>query len=386
MEIKNLKKAASRILDAVRSKERVILYGDADMDGAASVIILKETIRNLGGQVSAVYFPDREVEGYGISKKGLDYLKKFAPALLITLDCGIGNFREVRMAKKLGFEVIIIDHHEALDKLPEASVTVDPKQGGDKYPFKGLATVGIIYKLSELLLKNKLTGLLEKSFLELTAIATIADMMPREADNKIFIKKGLSSLENSPRPGLRVLFNLEPFRSLPLPQKIDKINSLLNIRNVKNRLPAAFRILTASDEIEVENLAKSLLKEGIKKKERIKEITTEIEKAVSEKSSSPIIFEGSNKWKLVFLGTAASIISQKYQKPVFLYKRGKTESQGSIRAPAGFDFDVVKTMKDCSGFLQTYGGHPLAAGFSVKTKNLEKLKNCLIRQFSKCKK
>ena len=126
-QIKNLKKAAERILKAIKRKERIILYGDADLDGISSVIILKETINSLGGKVSAVYFPDREIEGYGITEIGLRDLKKHTPALLIAVDCGIGNFKEVKLAKKLGFEVIIVEHHEVLDRLPQAEIIVNPK-------------------------------------------------------------------------------------------------------------------------------------------------------------------------------------------------------------------------------------------------------------------
>ena len=130
MEIKNLKKAADRIKKAIRDKERIVLYGDADLDGAGSIIILKESIKNLGGQTPFIYFPDREKEGYGINEKALKSLKKLAPALFIAMDCGIINFKEIKMANSFGFEVIIIDHHQVLDELPEASIVVDPKQKG----------------------------------------------------------------------------------------------------------------------------------------------------------------------------------------------------------------------------------------------------------------
>jgi len=120
MEIKNLKKAANRIQKAIKEKERIILYGDADLDGVTTTILLKEAIKNLGGEIASIYFPDREKDGYGITKNGLHSLKEIAPALLITLDLGITNFEEILLAKKLGFEVIIIDHHEILDKLPQA--------------------------------------------------------------------------------------------------------------------------------------------------------------------------------------------------------------------------------------------------------------------------
>ncbi len=378
-EIKDLKKAAKRILLAIKSKENIIIYGDSDMDGVSSVIILKEAIKNLNGEITTVYFPDREKDGYGINEKALSYLKKYSPALLITVDCGIGNFKEVKIAKKLGIEVIIVDHHEILGKVPNASVVVDPKQPGDKYPFKQFAAVGLVFKLSEVLLGKKMTGALRKNFLELAAMATIADMMPRIADNEKIIEEGLSSLKESWRPGIQSLLNIKSFDSLNSIQQVNKMNSLLNIPDVKDGLPASFRLLTSSDIKEAEKLAKILFQKNIQKREEIREIILLLEDKIPEKLKGSIIFEGSSDWHLILLGTAASIISHRYQRPVFLYKKGKGESPGSIRAPSGYN--VVEAMKSCSKNLITYGGHPQAAGFRIKNENLEEFKECLTKYF-----
>ena len=146
-KIKNIEKAAKRIKEAVKNNERIILYGDSDLDGISSVVILEEAIKNLGGHVDCAFFPDRETDGYGINLKALDMLKEKVPAILITLDLGIGNLKEVDIANEMGFEVIIIDHHEPLEGTPRASIIVDPKQGDDPYTFKGLANVGVTYNL-----------------------------------------------------------------------------------------------------------------------------------------------------------------------------------------------------------------------------------------------
>ena len=392
MEIKNLKKVASRILKAIKKQEKIIIYGDADLDGVASVIILKEAIKNLSGPtrngylISAVYFPDREVEGYGISEKGLNYLKKIAPALLITLDCGIGNFKEVKIANKFGFEVIIIDHHEVLDELPKASLIVDPKQRGDKYPFKELANAGLSFKLSELLLKGNLTENLRKNFLELVAIATIADMMPREDENKIFIEEGLKSIENSWRPGIRAFFSphLQERWGVNLNQKISKIISILNIRDVAPHQgpgggPASFRLLTSPDLEESKKIISRLIEKSAIRKQKIEEITQEIEERI-QKGANPIIFEGDSGWDFTLISPVASIICQRYQKPTFIYKILKDESQGTVRVPAGIN--SVALMKKCSKYPITYGGHPLASGFRIKNENLEKFKKCLTKYYN----
>lgn len=380
-EIKNLKKAADRILKAIKSQEKIILFGDADLDGIASVVILRESIKNLGGEVGAIYFPDREKEGYGVSRKALDCLKKYAPALLIAVDCGIGNFEEVKIAKKLKFEIIIIDHHEILDKVPSPAIVVDPKQKGDRYPFKYFAAAGLVFNLAEVLLKKNLTESLRKDFLELAALATISDMMPQEEDNKKIIEKGLASLEKSWRPGIQALLELEPFQELPLFQKVYKINSLLNIKDIESQMPAAFRLLTSSEKKEAEKLANHLLEKNIQKKERIKEISEDLERKIFGKSEEPIIFEGDSQWEISLLGVVASIFAKNFKKPTFLFKKLGEETQGTIRAPSGFE--LVKAMKGFSKDLITYGGHAQAAGFRIKTDNLNKFKEHLVEYFTK---
>lgn len=401
MEIKNLEKAAKRIKKAIKKGEKIILYGDSDLDGVSSVIILKETIKNLNGKISAVYFPDRENEGYGITKTGLTTLKHFSPALFIVMDLGIGNFKEVKIAKKLGFEVIIIDHHEILDKLPSASIVVDPKQKGDKYPFKFLAATGISFKLSELLLGTstrpppsrcvrapKLTKKLRENFLELVALATIADMMPKVEENQIFIDEGLESLGRTFRPGLKAFFSTEDGNLLSLKEMSQKIISSLNAGEKIDHLNEIYLLLTEKDERAAEELAKKLLEKGHQRKIRIGEIVDEIEERIEKMPAlynpggtymgeEKITFEGSAHWSLTLLGAVASRICQRYQAPTFLFKIGKVESQGTVRVPSGID--SVKLMQQCSKLLETYGGHPQASGFRIKNKNLEKFKQCLIK-------
>lgn len=384
-EIKNLKKAAQRILKAIKNKEKIILYGDADVDGTGSVIILKESIRNLNGQVQKIYFPDREKEGYGLNERALNYLKKWAPALLIVLDCGIGNFSEVKLAKKLGFEIIIIDHHQILNKLPQASIIVDPKQKGDKYSFKELATIGIAFKLSQILLRRKMTTALEKNFLELVALGTIADMMPQREENQDFIQKGLKNIRQSWRPGIRAFFEMEPFKDYnDLIKQVSKIISILNVRDMKNRLPANFRVLTASSLREAKAIISLLLEKNLQRKEKIEKMVSQVKEKLSLKLPEAIIFEGDSFWELTLLSPLASLICREYQKPTFLYKKEKHQSQGAVRVPK--EFNGVKAMINCHHLLETYGGHPLAAGFRIKNENLEKFKDCLNNYFKKCQK
>ncbi len=379
-KIKNLDKTAKRTLKAIKDKERIILYGDADTDGISSVIILKETIRNLGGKVSIIYFPDRETEGHGLNEKALDSLKTEAPGLIFLLDCGISNFQEIEKAKKMGFEVIIIDHHEILGKIPKASIVVNPKQKGDLYPFKNFASAGLVYKLSEVLLKDKICLNLRESFLELAALATLSDMMPKTDDNKVLIEQGLQSLSNTLRPGLQALFEIEPVvKMVDIHQKISTIISYLNAGRAKNHLNESYLLLTTVQRKRARNLAEKLRERKFAKQQRIEEMTTEIKKMLDLKINPIVIFNGSVFWSINLLGPVASKICQSYKRPTFIYQKGKEQSVGSVRTPDGLN--GVRAMESCSQYLKGYGGHPLAAGFTVPNENLEKFEKCLNQYF-----
>lgn len=379
-EIKNLKKASNRILKAIKNKEKIIIYGDADLDGTASVVILEEAIKNLKGNIAAVYFVDRENEGYGINKNALTFLKPFAPALLIALDLGITNFEEVKIAKKIGLKTIIIDHHQVIGSLPDASIIVDPKQKGDNYPFKEFAATGLVYKLVKVMLKDKMSNSLDNSFLELVALATIADMMPREEDNKIYIEKGLQSLKNTQRIGLKVFFEIKSLKNLKEKEKVQKIVSTLNVSEIKNHLTEAYLLFACQNKRKAKNLVEKLLDRNEARRFQIKDIVEQVEEKILDRPDS-IIFEGDIGWPNALIGSVASRVCNKHKKPCFIFNEKKEKSIGAVRMPSGID--AVKAMKSCQKLLVTFGGHAPAAGFTIKNENLEKFRKCLIKYFNK---
>lgn len=384
MELKNLAKAAQRIQKAIKRKESIVLYGDADLDGVTSVIILKETILNLGGRVKAVYFPDREKEGYGITLTALSKLKRFSPALLIAMDLGITNFTEIQKAKSLGFDVILIDHHQVIKKLPPADIVVDPHQRGERYPFKGFAACGLTFKLSENLLENRVSPSLRKGLGELAALGTIADMMPQEADNRNIVEEGLSGIGETWRPGLKVFLESQEFlRRTGLLSKIGYLISVLNVRDIQKGLPAAFRLLTISNGTEARELLEFLEKKHKVRHEEIERIVQSVLRRQEMAAAPSLIFDGDASFDYVLLGAAASVLANKYRKPVFLYKKKGVECLGSARAPSGFD--TVRAMEHCSPLLTVFGGHPPASGFRVRTKNIKKFETCLAEYFVKHK-
>jgi len=375
-KIKNLEKASERIKQAVQKKERIILYGDSDLDGISSVVILEEAIKSLGGNVDSVFFPDREKDGYGINLKALKMLKEKTPALFITLDLGISNVKEVELANKMGLEVIIIDHHETLVGIPKASIIVDPKQESDSYPFKGLANVGITFNLCEELLGNKISINLRNSFLELTALGTIADMVPQIEQNQKIIEEGLRSLRTTFRPALQAFSDILGFDGSLL-----KIISALNAAESTDFQNESYKLLTSSDIVECKEIVQRLINKNKDKQQQVQNVIQEIERRILQKPDEKIIFEGDPAWKLTLAGSVSSILCNKYQKPVFIFKKGDKESCGSVRSPKGTN--SVEAMKTCSDFLLTYGGHAQASGFRVKNENLIKFKSCLNNYFSK---
>ncbi|MDO8470789.1 MAG: DHH family phosphoesterase [bacterium] len=378
MEIKNLKKAAQRLQKAVKDKERVILYGDADLDGITSALILQEALKNLGGQVAACYFPDREKEGYGITLAALEKLKPLSPALLVSMDLGIGNVEEVPLAHKAGFEVLIIDHHEVIKGLPKPALVVDPKQEGDTYPFKEFATCGLCFRLAELLLGSQMTDSVKKSLVELAGLGTIADMMPRKEDNILIVEEGYEALFESWRPGIRTFFDMQPFgKTESRSQLIDQMISVLNARDAKDGMPAAWRLLTVSSTEEARVMIEEFIEKNRVRKEKTRSIVEETRKRMVSKD--PIIFEGDTFFEYELLGSASSILAREYDKPVFLYKDLGDMSLGSVRTPDGYN--SVEAMKASDHLLHTYGGHPHASGFRIENSKRNQFRDNLREYF-----
>jgi len=378
--IKNLKEAADRIRQAVDNKEKIILYGDSDADGITSVVILEETIKNLGGKADVVLFPNREDDGYGINARALELVKNEAPALFVTLDLGIANVKEVQALNELGFEVIVIDHHEPQQVIPNAKVVVDPKQKDDQSQFTYLANVGLTFKLAEQILGHNFSAQLKNSFLELTALATISDMVPQIEDNKMFIEEGLRSLKNTFRPGLRAFLDILGEGEV-VSNGFYKIISAINAAESVDFKNEAYTLLTSTSLDKAKDLAQHLISKTTYKQIKIKEIAEEVERRIVQKKDEVIIFEGDPAWRLVLAGPVASILFSKYNKPTFIYKKGDTESIGSVRSPK--DTNSVDAMKTCADFLITFGGHAQASGFRLKNEDLGKFKEKLSEYFLK---
>ncbi|OHA69216.1 MAG: hypothetical protein A3B24_00370 [Candidatus Wildermuthbacteria bacterium RIFCSPLOWO2_01_FULL_48_16] len=380
MAIKNLQKAALRLRQAIKKQERVILYGDTDMDGVTSVIILEEALKNLGANIVDVYFPDREKEGYGITPTALQKLKKHVPAILLVSDLGISNFKEIEEARKLGFFVMLVDHHEVLGKLPKANIIVNPRQKAETYAFREFAACGLALRLAQKLLGPRASQSVLKGLVELAALGTIADIMPREKDNVEIIEQGMKDFHKTWRPGLKAFFETGILVPSDVPGNIGSLIAMLNVRDESHRLPGAYRLLTSTNSQDARELARVLQEKSEVRRRNIREIAETIHNRVKDRSA-PLLLDGGSSFEYVLLGAAASILAKEFQKPIFLYKKKGEECLGSVRSPHGYD--TVKAMKSCAKLLITYGGHPVASGFRLKTENLKKFEQCLAEYFKK---
>ncbi|MCK9577994.1 DHH family phosphoesterase [bacterium] len=390
-KIKNIDILAEMIKKAVLKKEQIILFGDSDMDGVSATVIAKEAINNYAffqkKEVSVfAYFPDRKNEGYGLNDVVLPYIIKKHPkgGLLITLDCGITNFEQVKRARAAGFVVAILDHHKPVeDELPDADLIVAPKQNEDNYPFKDFSNAGLSYKLAEELLGKSMTVLFKENLLELVALATIADMMPEKDENIDYIYNGLKNIENSQRPILKAFFsiyNLGEFNSKR--DLIHRINSCFNFSAMDdNHVCLLYHILSEVDFETAKQEAKELIEENQRRQFEINALIDEIRQSVDSKLGTNIVFEGNPNWGIEYLGSIASKLALYYNKPVFLYQRYDELSRGTVRLPK--KYDAVKAMESCKNLLITFGGHPPAAGFTVSNGNIEKFQLALVDYFNK---
>lgn len=364
----NLQKVAEKI-DSFQ--EEIIVFSDADMDGVASALILQRTLQALSKDFSC-FFADKEKRGYGLKPAAVDLFSDKDSGLIITLDCGISNFEGIKKAKREGFEVIVIDHHEPHDRLPEADLIVCPKNDEEDY-FKDIPNAVIALRLGEELLDEK-----RDDFYEFASLAITGDMMPHKETNaeilgrslpKFPVTKGMKSFQK--------VLGLQDARQL-----LDKAVPFLNVTEMVAGSPESFLFFDVENDDYREDMAQRLIEKHEKRGEKVKEI---VEKGIEidENNSEEILFFGDEDWSNFLLGKVASKLVQKLKKPVFVYRKSEP-ARGSVRVPEGLN--AVEAMEDSEDILDNYGGHPPAAGFTVESENLEEFKNNLIQYFKECEK
>lgn len=375
----DMQKAVDRINEAIENEEKILVYGDYDADGITSTVLLVETLISMGANVSS-YIPNRFEEGYGPNKEAFTKIIDSGITLIITVDNGIAGVEEVDLANELGCDVIVTDHHKIQDTIPNAYAIIHPEHPEGNYPFKKLAGVGVAFKLAHALLE-----IFPDFLLDLVAIGTIADMVSITDENRIFVKQGLELINDDPRIGLKMLLELSGIDTKIDEQTVGfyiapKLNSIGRMDSAKLGLtflmaeePVTARAL--AEQIEQYNIQRKQVTEDI-----VKDVTSKIEN--SEKKQKNVIMV-SGEYHEGVLGIVASNIVEKYQKPVFIMNEKEGVLKGSARSI--FDFNIYIAMNKISDLFLAFGGHTLAAGFSFKKSNFEKIEEFLDKEFEEFK-
>jgi single-stranded-DNA-specific exonuclease len=384
----NMEAAMDLIIKHIKEGSKIIIYGDYDADGVTSTAILIEILTTLKANLEP-YIPDRVTEGYGLNKKAISDLAKNGAKLIITVDGGIRSKEEVKLAKGLGLDVIITDHHvapEKYDDLPDCLI-VNPLVAGEKYPYKKLAGAGVAFKVAKALIskstlpkesKNKL----EEKILDLVAIGTVADCVSLIGENRNLVKRGLEVLNNTNLPagrhgrvGLKELISIAEIKV-----KIDSWNIAFQIAprlNAAGRMDhanTAFELLVIKNKEEAQALARRLNEKNIDRqritKEIVEQISSDFEQSAMDDKIIIAVSPRDNIWNEGVIGLAAGKLSERYYRPALVITRGEEGLKGSGRSID--EFNIMEAIEECAEFLEKYGGHPAACGFSLKEENLEK--------------
>ena len=389
--MKDMDLAAERICRALDLGERIVIYGDYDVDGVTSVSALKLYLDSKGGDVG-YYIPKRDTDGYGVSMGAIERLAAEGCDLIITVDTGITAAEEIKKAKELGMDVVVTDHHECQDVLPAAEAVVNPKRGDCGYPFCELAGVGVVFKLmcaleSSLCPDDSMAECVRRiarEYCDLVAIGTIADVMPVVDENRLIISYGLSLIERGTRPAIEELIETAASESKRNVKR--KITAGFIGFTVAPRINAAGRIRDASiaaelfltdDHDEARRLAENLCainKERQEIENEIIEVAYAKIAAEHDFEHDPVIVLDDETWHHGIIGIVASRITEKYGLSSILisFEGGGDRGKGSGRSVKGVN--LVEALASCSDLLEKYGGHELAAGLTVKRENLDAFK------------
>lgn len=366
--------AVPRIINAIENKEKIVIYGDYDVDGITSISVLKKFLEDRGLDVSE-HIPNRLDEGYGLNKEAIDEINKSGCKLMITVDCGISGLEEVEYANSLGIETIITDHHEPLDELPKAIAVIDAKIKTNKYPFNQLAGVGVVFKLIQAI-SIKL-GLDEKEYLkylDLVCIGTISDIVPLVDENRVIAKLGLKLVEVTRNIGLRTLLDSIGYKKINSMSVSFGIAPRINACGRMGHADEALKLFLTNDKSEAIALTQKLNDYNKERQDIEKNIFEEAlnkinEENIEEKSA---IVLGGDHWHHGVIGIVASKITDMYFKPSILICFEDNKGKGSGRSIPGFD--LHKALCETSQYLEKYGGHAMAVGLSLSKEKFEDFK------------
>ena len=379
--LKGMDKAVSRIRRALSKGEKVLVYGDYDVDGITSVALLSRVLKKLGGHVIE-YIPSRLKEGYGLNLTAAKLAHRKKTNLLITVDCGISSLKEVDYLNSLNIDTIVVDHHRPDgDKLPEAHAIIDPFQKGCSYPFKGLAGVGLVFKLIQSLLDKNPAALREH--LDLVALGTVSDVVPMLDENRILVRFGLESLMDTKKLGIKELIHVSSLKGKEL--TAGHIGYILGPRiNASGRIGSpelALKLLTTKDPGEARELAVTLNKENRSRQKIEREVyEMALDKASREvnfKDHRVIVLSGEG-WHAGVIGIVASRFVDRFYRPTVMISINDNVGRGSARSIKNFHlFDAIS---GCKEYLDSFGGHKNACGITIVPKFIDKFRRRINEQ------
>ena len=382
----DMEKARDRVIRAMKEDEHIVVFSDYDADGIPGAVVLSDFFNRAGYKNISFYIPHRHDEGFGLNEDAIEECAKKGANLIITVDCGTADAEELALAKKLGMDVIVTDHHES-SELPKAFAIVNPKLKDSKYPFRDICGAAIAFKLVQAILAKEKSASwrigikegMEKWSLDMVGIATLSDMVPLVGENRIFARFGLDVLRKSPRPGLAALFN-----KLNLDRKTlteDDVTFMITPRiNAASRMGVpydAFKLLSTNDPEEAEKLVVHLEKINNERKGMVASMVKEAKNHLEKRERvGEVIVVGNPEWKPSLVGLVCISLVEAYAKPAFVWGRdGDGVIKGSCRSYNGYNlFKLMESAKD--SFIE-FGGHTGAGGFSVTLENLATLEEKL---------
>ncbi len=362
----DMEKAVSIILNCAANNERIVIYGDYDVDGITSSAVLYETLIEIGVDAD-VFIPDRIKEGYGLTREAVDRcLSLYDPDLIITVDCGIRAVDVIADLKAQGIKVIVTDHHIPADRLPPADAILNPKLKGCAYPYKELSGVGIVYKLASFILRD------ERKFLDLTTLGTIADVVPLLGENRIIVHYGLEAVSNSRRPGITALMEEARLASVSVRSIGFVIGPRLNAAGRLSSAMDAFELLTSQDLFQARKIAR-LLDGRNADRQRIQEDM--FQEALSQakrqaQEGATVLVVCSDDWHPGVVGIIASKLVERFSRPSIAIALDSGVGRGSGRSLG--DFDITGAISAAGHLLESFGGHKGAAGLSIRSGNIER--------------
>ncbi len=370
----DMKKAVDRIEKAIENKEKIIIYGDYDVDGITSITVLKRFLEERGIEVD-YYVPNRLQEGYGLNKEAIQKIAQDGHKLMITVDCGISGIEETEYSNSLGIETIITDHHEPLDELPNAIAVIDAKRKDNQYPFRGLAGVGVVFKLIQAIgIRLNLDEKEYLKYLDIVCVGTISDIVPLVDENRVIAKLGLKLIQVTKNVGLKSLLKIIGYKNVTSMAVSFGIAPRINACGRMGFQEEALKLFLTDNIVQAEKITEKLNRYNIERQEKERKIFEEALEKLKDVDMSKVnsIVLAGNGWHHGVIGIVASKLTEKFFKPTLLLSLEDGIAKGSGRSIPGFD--LHSALCATSQYLEKYGGHEMAVGLSLKEENLDDFK------------